>query len=150
LVANTRKAAARIKRGGRTEILSCDFEAAETELRGIPIPDNTDPEDFFEREWIRRLFEVAVDDLRAQCRASGKLVHFALFERYDLDPPVEGRPSYAQLAIEFQIPATQVTNFLAFARSEFRRHILEQLRRITATDEEFRSEARCLLGVKTR
>ena len=41
---------------------------------------------------------------------------------------------------------TAVTNHLAFARREFRRILLEKLREITASDEEFRTEARTLLG----
>ncbi len=40
-----------------------------------------------------------------------------------------------------------MTNFLALARREFRRIVLEKLREITATDREFREEARSLLGV---
>jgi hypothetical protein len=40
-----------------------------------------------------------------------------------------------------------VTNYLALARREFRRTVLEKLRELTATDEEFRREARSLLGV---
>ena len=150
LVANARKASGRLKRGGHTEILSLDFEAAEIELLKTPIPQDTDLEEFFDREWVRSLFALAVDDLRAECRDSGKLTHFALFERYDLGPAVDGRPTYAQLAAEFQLPVTQVTNFLAFARSEFRRHVLERLHRITGCDEEFRSEARRLLGMEPR
>ncbi len=37
-------------------------------------------------------------------------------------------------------------NRLAYARREFRRIVLERLREITATEEEFRAEARVLLG----
>ena len=48
---------------------------------------------------------------------------------------------------EMHIPVTQVTNFLAFARREFRRIVLEKLREITTSDREFREEARSLLGV---
>jgi RNA polymerase sigma factor (sigma-70 family) len=147
LVANSRKAAGRVKRGGQTQVLSLDFESAESELGNVQGGEGTDPETLFDREWIRSLFTLAVDDLEEQCRASGKLTHFALFQRYDLDSSPDARISYAQLAREFQIPVTQVTNFLAFARSEFRHHVLERLRRITASDAEFRSEARRLLGV---
>jgi DNA-directed RNA polymerase specialized sigma24 family protein len=148
LVANARKADGRIKRGGQAEILSLDFESAEGELQHTPMPHGVSPEHYFYCEWVRSLFAQAVDDLRAQCQASGKALHFALFERYDLDPPVEGRPSYAQLAHQFKLPETQVTNFLAFARSEFRRHLLERLRQITGSDEEFRAEGRRLLGIE--
>ena len=46
------------------------------------------------------------------------------------------------------LPVTQVTNHLAWARREFRRLILERLRELSASDAEFRSEARELLGVE--
>ena len=36
---------------------------------------------------------------------------------------------------------------LALARREFRRIVLEKLRALTATDDEYRREARALLGV---
>jgi RNA polymerase sigma factor (sigma-70 family) len=150
LVANARKAAGRIKRGGQAEILSLDFEAAETELSRVHIVPDGGLEEFFDREWIRSLFALAIDDLQRDCQKSGKLTHFALFVRYDLDPEVEGRPTYAQLADELQLPVTQVTNFLALTRSEFRRHLLTRLRRITGSDEEFSNEARRLLGLELK
>ena len=42
---------------------------------------------------------------------------------------------------------SDVTNYLAFARREFRRIVLEQLREMTGSEEEFRREARTLLGI---
>ena len=41
---------------------------------------------------------------------------------------------------------TDVTNYLAFARREFRRLLLEKLREITSSEEELEAEARALLG----
>ncbi len=73
-------------------------------------------------------------------------MQFAVFERYDLGDE-DTRPSYAALAEEFRIPVTGVTNYLAFARREFRRCVLSQLRDMTGSDEEFQREARSLLGV---
>jgi hypothetical protein len=67
-----------------------------------------------------------------------------LFERYDLS---DDDVSYAALAAEFGLDTTTVNNYLAAARRDFRRLVLEKLREITATDEEFRTEARSLLGV---
>jgi hypothetical protein len=60
------------------------------------------------------------------------------------------RPSYAALAAEFRIAPTDVTNYLAFARREFRRCVLAQLRDMTGSDEEFQREARLLLGVEAK
>jgi hypothetical protein len=46
----------------------------------------------------------------------------------------------------FSLAVTDVTNYLAFARREFRRCVLEQLREMTGSEEEFRREAHFLLG----
>jgi RNA polymerase sigma factor (sigma-70 family) len=146
LVANVDRDARRLKRGGGSAPLSLEFELAEGELAktGLPTPAHLD--DFFEKEWVRSLFAAAIEQLRATCAAKGKEVVFALFQRYDLDDAQPGRPTYADLALEHGISITDVTNHLAGARREFRRIILDLLRETTASDEEFRREARSLLG----
>jgi len=146
-VANERRAARRLKRAGDLELVPLDFAGAEGELRQRDIPDGTDMEEFFHQEWVRGLFAKAVDTLRERSAASGKTIQFALFERYDLEgPDSPGRLTYQDLARDFQLPATQVTNYLAWARREFRSIVLEKLREATGSEEEFRSEARHLLG----
>jgi hypothetical protein len=87
--------------------------------------------------------------MRVHCENAGKSIQFQLFERYDLDE-ADPKPSYAQLAEGFGLATTDVTNYLAFARREFRRCVLDQLREMTATDEEFRREAQALLGVEIK
>lgn len=145
-VSNERAAARRLKRGGGQVPLSLDFAGAEAALPYIQVPAEMGVEELFRREWVRALFAGATAELAAHLRGQGKDVHLALFERYDLDPPPEGRPTYAALAAEFSLPPTQVTNFLAAARREFRRLVLERLRALTGSEEEFRAEARDLLG----
>jgi hypothetical protein len=116
--------------------------------REIPVADPRDLEADFHREWARGLFELALRALRTRCGGTRREVAFALFERYDVlgaDDPA--RPSYAQLAAEHGVPVTQVTNHLHWARREFRAVVLETLREITASEAEFRAEARALLGV---
>jgi RNA polymerase sigma factor (sigma-70 family) len=145
--ANEWKAARRQKRGGGTPLLSLDFENAEGELRPLELASDDDVEDYFQREWVRSLFGLAVDALRARCEQNGKRTHFALFERYDLEEPSSAtRPSYELLAREHSLPVTQVTNQLAWARREFRGIVLRKLRELTASEEEFRAEAREILG----
>lgn len=146
--ANERKAAHRLKRGGGQAPLSLDFEGAEEELRRHGAGEGLDVEEYFHREWVRSLFGLAVEDLRQWAERTGKPVHFRLFERYDLEgADAPERPSYAELAAEHGLPVTQVTNYLAAVRRELRRLVLERLRELTATDEEFRAEARLILGV---
>src|SRR5688500_3549971 len=154
-VANEHKAAGRLKRGGGLSFVPLDFATAESELADSPatLDANTasvpgaDDDALFRQEWIRTLFADAVSALRESCAAAGKEKQFAVFQRYDLDDNATGRPTYAQLGDELGIPVTQVTNYLAFARRELRRLLLERLRALSATDEEFRLEARELLGI---
>jgi hypothetical protein len=123
-----------------------DFEEVEAELAraGQPAADALD--DYFDAEWVRHVFGLAVATLRDECAAKGKDEHFRIFERYDLDPS-EGKPTHAALAAELGIGAMDVSNRLSFARREFRRIVLDTLQAITATEDEFRAEARVLLGV---
>jgi RNA polymerase sigma factor (sigma-70 family) len=146
LVMNTDKAAQRQKRGGDVAILPLDFESAEGELQQLPIPAPGGPEEFFAQEFARSLFGLAVDRLRSECEEKGKSLHFQLLELYDIE---EGgkQLTYDEVARRFGIKATDVTNYLSFARKEFRRIVLEELRAMTSSEEEFRREARMLLGV---
>ena len=108
-------------------------------------------DEYFEKEWVRSVFSLALETFRAQMIAAGKETHLRLFERYVLDADDEApKKSYKALAAEFNLSTSDVTNYLRLARREFRRIVLEKLRELTATDEEFRREARALLGVDPR
>lgn len=146
-VSKQNDAAQRIKRGGGTVLVPLDFETAEGELIAIPLESGASTEEFFYKEWVRHLFATAVEQLKTECDASGKQKHFALLERYDLDQTAQ---SYGELAAEFDLPVTQVTNYLASARRQFRRIVLEHIREISGSEEEFQHEARQLLGGRFR
>lgn len=136
--ANDAKAATRQKRGGGAEHV--DFDAAEAEVAADA---GAEPDVVFEREWIRALFENAVAIVREKWQGRPALI---AFERYDLgDDP---RPSYQRIADELSVPVTTVTNHLAAVRRDFREIALDLLRETTATDDEFRDEARRLFGSK--
>ena len=136
--------ASREKRGSGALHLSLDFPSAENELRTLGVLGSTDTERCFDQAWTRHLLSVGVDLLEQTCDEKHKGVAFRVFDRYVLSGETR---SYEDLASELAIPVTQVTNHLAWARREFRRIVLEELKEITASDEEFRSEARGLLGV---
>jgi RNA polymerase sigma factor (sigma-70 family) len=143
-VANAKKAESRLKRGGGLSIVSLDFESAEGELRMREPSVPADVDELFYQEWVRALFQGAVEDLRNATRASNRGVMFTVFERYDLAE--EPRPTYAALASELGLTAATVTNHLAAMRRQFRTYVLARLRDLTTTDEEFETEARKLLG----
>lgn len=144
-VVNERKAASRQKRGGGRSLLSLDFDAADSECTKVSV--SVGDESFFDRECLRSLLERAAIRFHGVCENSGKTTHFLLFERYDLRDGASGASSYDDLAREFGLPVTQVTNYLAWARRTFRQCALETLRELTGSEAEFRDEARRLLGV---
>lgn len=139
----------RLKRGGDAPHIELDFETAEQELSHAALSSADNVEQYFEREWLRSLFALALESLRSKYTLAGKTVHLALFERYDLAEDEDRKPTYAQLAVEFQLSASDVTNYLASARRDFRQYALDQLRDMTATEEEFQTEARALFGATT-
>ena len=148
-VSNEDKAGRRQKRGGNIAHVALDFAAAEEELGGgvmdpavIPSPESL--EEFFEKEWLRSLFTLAVEELREFCNARKRERTFRLFEAYDLQG--HEKISYEQLARDYAIAVTDVTNALAWARREFRRIALERLRELCGSEEEFQREARAAFG----
>lgn len=149
LVQNEHKAAHRLKRGGDAQFHSLDFESAEGELQQLEIPDPESVEDFFNREWARSVFELSLARLRSECDARGKVVHFRLLELYDVEDAGKDL-TYEEVARQFGLKASDVTNYLSYARREFRKIVLEHLRETTATEDEFRREARALLGVDAK
>jgi RNA polymerase sigma factor (sigma-70 family) len=148
-VANQQKSQQRLKRGGGLENFSLDFQGAETELALHPPATNLSPEEYFQREWTRNLFSLAVEALRLHYKQPDKAVRFQIFEKYDLDDSPE-KISYSSLAEEFGLTTTTVNNYLAAARRDFRKILIEKLRQLTASDEEFRIAARQLLGIDVR
>ena len=145
-VANARKADARLKRGGGVTPIPIDFAEAERELRLQSSNAIEDFDAYFHREWLRGLFAAAADRLRAACLERGRADRFTVFEQYDLASDEGARPTYSELAHRLGLSQGDVTNELAAARREFRRHVLEALREQCATDEEFAAESQALTG----
>lgn len=146
-IGNRRKEASRLKRGGDSCSVSLDFEDAEQEIALHPASATLEGEDFFEREWLRSLVSLSIEKLRRECIDGGREVHFTLFEKYDLDRDERDVPvSYQDLATELGLTTIAVTNHLASVRRAFRRILLSHLRELTATEAEYRDEARRLLG----
>lgn len=149
-VANERQAATRLKRGGGAPMISLDVEGAERELAGPPLGASDDVEAWFHREWVRALFTRAVGALERRCLEEGRTAAFAVFRRYDLEGEEGARPTYEALGRELGVPVTQVTNHLSAMRRDLRREVLDALRELTASEQEFQAEARDLLGVAVR
>lgn len=138
---NQHRDARRLKRGGDAVHVPVEGE------EGVdPAADGGDPARAFEEAWARSVLELAVARLDELAAERGMEEHVAIFRRYDLDPDDEGPVRYEDLARVHGIRVTDVTNRLSWARRTFRAVALELLRELTATDAEFRDEARTLFG----
>ncbi len=131
--ANEWKSAQRIKRGGAVRMETLDDA----------VPAAADVEALFHREWIRNVFALSVAELKHQASEA----QFEVFSRYDLSDP-NLRPTYSQLSEALGLPATTITNHLAAMRRRLRQIVLQKLRELTATDREYRNEARAVLGIE--
>lgn len=148
-VANERQAGNRLKRGGGVRIVSIDVETVEGELRCQGAGAVPDFDEYFDREWVRSVLALAVERFRASAARAGRARQVAVFTRYDLEAADRAeRLTYAELGRELGMSLTEVTNTLNAARREFRTAVLDCLRELTMSDDEFRAEARRLLGVE--
>ena len=137
------QSAGRLKRGGGAEHV--DLDAIEA---GLPADAGDDPEALFARETLRALMAHGVAAVRARADAADRPLDYRLFECVELAPGGGPRPSYRELAEAEGVTEMTVTNRLAAARRVFREAVLERLRALTASDAEFREEARELLGLE--
>lgn len=145
-MANEAKAQRRAKRGGTHQHVP--IHEAEELVSQYAGQDAISDDALFDREWIRALISSAVAALRAHCAAHGKETAFALMHLYDIESAeAELRPTYGELAQRFDIPVTQVTNYLAWARRQLREHMLQTLRAHSGSDREFQEDARHYLGI---
>lgn len=131
----------RLKRGGGADLLPLNEANA-------PAFSADDADERFRQEWVRSVFSLALDALRREAADAGKDVHVAIFQAYDVDDAQHERPSYRQLAERFAVPETTVTNHLAWARRSFRQHVLGVLRSLAGSEDEYREDARELLGLR--
>jgi DNA-directed RNA polymerase specialized sigma24 family protein len=136
--ANTRyEASRRLKRGGHLQATTLDD--------ADDLSTEADVDRLFAQEWARSVLTLSLDRLREECEAADRRHTYEVFVAHDVDGADEP-PRYADLAQRFGIPVSQVANYLHWARSRFRGHVLETVRALTASDAEFREEARALLG----
>ena len=143
---NAKKAERRLKRGGGVTVVPLDFETAEGEMASREPSVDADVDEMFYREWVRSLLERSVADLKRVTQDSGRGMMFEVFTRYDLHDDRDSRPTYADIARALGITAATVTNHLAAMRKQFRAILLERLRELTASEEEWEAEAAKLLG----
>jgi RNA polymerase sigma factor (sigma-70 family) len=143
---NARKAERRLKRGGGVTLVPLDFETAEGEIVTHEPAAGADVDELFYREWVRALLERSVVDLKRHADEAGRPQMFEVFRRYDLVDEGDSRPTYTAIASALNLTAATVTNHLAAMRKQFRKIVLDRLRDLTSSEDEWEAEAARLFG----
>ncbi len=141
---NDKKAAA-VRRGGKP-MFTLNASASELERLGIAASTES-PEDMYDREWFRVLFESAVQELRRALTEEGKGAYVRVFESYcqvggigaARSDPSE-TPTYRNLARDLGIKVTDVRNYLTACRRRLREILRVRIAEYVAGEEEVEEE----------
>ncbi len=125
-----------LKRGGGRSFLSIERE----DLGTLAEFSGGDPEKLFDRQWADTVLERAVAALRGELEASGKTLSFRVFDRYELNPPPGGPPSYAELSRELSLKETDVSNVLNACRKRLRQLVVLGIRDYVSSEKDVASE----------
>lgn len=107
-------------------------------------PSGENPEDVFDRAWIRAVLDDMLTRLRDELRASGREAHWTIFQKYCLDP-VDGI-SYETVAHELNLTVEQVRKTLRNVRKRSRELVREIVTDYLLPDDDIETELRFILG----
>ncbi len=144
-MSNTVRDARREKRGGGQALLPFDDDLVnEAEpFASMGSTAGLGPDQAFDLAWNRAVMNRAVAEVERRLAADGKTGGFALWKRYDLEGG-SAELSYAMLAREFDLSATQVKNALLHARGTFRDAVTDIVRAYVDGPEDLAEELRSL------
>ena len=140
-MANQRKKAARLKRGGGRIIISIDPSSAEERYGREPSHDST-PEKLFERTWAMTLLGQIIDELREEARRANKLCLFESLKVF-LTGKDDG-PTYAKVGAQHDMTEAAVKMAVSRLRRRYRDILRAQIARTVATADEIDEEIRHL------
>ncbi|MGB6222237.1 RNA polymerase sigma factor [Haloferula sp.] len=113
-----------LKRGGKVDHLSLDWEEAESRFEvadRVQVP----PDEMFDREWALALLTRALVSLREACAEAGKSERFEQLKVY-LDSG-KGEISYREASEATGMEETAVRVAVHRLRKEYRKHLREQI-----------------------
>jgi hypothetical protein len=127
--------------------LPIDFAMAEEEFRTEQRDPSQSAEEYFESEWLRNIFTLAVEELYGKLQLQGKTVQFFLFLRHDLQGSgTSNQLSVDDLARELSIPPEIAMSYLKETRTTYQSIVTDLIQSLTTSDTEFRKEVRLLFG----
>lgn len=109
------------------------------------------PDQVFDRQWFRCLFEAGVRDLEEALTQDRKAVYFEVFKHYCLNPEesadparsaeflsrsTSAGPTYRELAKKLKLHESDVRNYLRYCRVELKRILKERIRDYVAQESD--------------
>ncbi len=146
-LANEWAKAKTLKRGGKAQRVSLNFDTAETRYRQEPADTRT-PEQLFEKQWAMALLAKVLKRLREDYAADGK---GPLFET--LEPCLVGKGEsqpYVSLAMNLGISEAAVKMAVSRLRERYRACLREEIGQTVASPHEIAEELRHLFRVLAR
>jgi hypothetical protein len=121
-----------------------DFFIVEEELRTELRDPSQSADEYYDSEWLRNIFTLAVEELYGKLQQQEKKVQFFLFLRHDLQQgerlPIE------ELAKELSISPGIAKAFIKETRSTYQGIVTDLIQSLTTSSAEFRKEVRLLFG----
>jgi RNA polymerase sigma-70 factor (ECF subfamily) len=145
-LSNERDRARAHKRGGGRDPVSLDGLDAERRLALEPRDDRT-PESFFEQLWATSLLERALDSLKAEATAKGRIGHFELLAPFLTQA---AGASYQEVAAELRVSESAVKVAVHRLRRRFGELLREEIAATVREPGEVDSEIRHLFAVLER
>jgi len=142
-LAEQRRQARRLKRGGGQTIISWDSRTAEDRY-GLEPADLTTPEQVYDRRWALTLLETVLARLAAEQSAAGKQEIFAQLKGYLWEEARE--VSYAQTATRLNMTEGAVKVAMHRLRRRLRDLLREAVAQTVARGEDVDEELRHLIG----
>ena len=135
------------KRGGGKELISVDaYEAEEREFVG-PV-DGLTADQIYERRWAEAVLRKAMEQLRAEYAANGKM---ALFDQLkDVQPGEHGERSYAQIGAGLGMTEQAVKNAALRFRRRYAQLLREEIAQTVLEPDEVNEELQHLMQVFAR
>lgn len=142
-LANERKHAAALKRGGGKLLLSLDFTRGEEQLLLEPADDWT-PERIYERQWALTLLSHVLDRVEEEYVGKGKgrlFEHLKVFLTSD-----SNAPSHAELAGLLAMTEGSIKVAIHRLRARYREALRAEIAQTVSGEQEVDDELHCLLA----
>jgi RNA polymerase sigma-70 factor (ECF subfamily) len=139
-LANERRHARTLKRGGGCAVLPLEFASGEERYRREPVDERT-PDDLFERRWALTLLEQALARLRDNYTQAGKL---PLFEQLKDRLGGESMRPYHEIAVETGMTEGSIKVAVHRLRGQYRELLRDEVAQTVSSEADVDEELRDL------